>query len=152
MRKSGVAHNAFTNEIEALAGMRKLVDFLPLAAGKEPPIRVTNDSSNREIPVLDNIVPEDPNRSYDIRTIMRMVVDEEDFEEIHKDYAKSVVVGFGRFEGRTVGIVGNQPASMAGVLDIKSSCKAARFVRFCDAFDIPLVTFVDVPGFMPGTD
>mmetsp|Transcript_1832 Transcript_1832/g.1273 ORF Transcript_1832/g.1273 Transcript_1832/m.1273 type:complete len:247 (+) Transcript_1832:442-1182(+) len=152
MRKSGVCHNAYNNDIEALAAMRKLFSFLPLAAGKPLPILPTTDPADREIPVLDHIVPEDPNKPYDIRHVMRLVCDDEDFEEIHPEYAKNVVIGFGRFDGKTAGLVGNQPNTLAGVLDIKSSCKAARFVRFCDAFDIPIISFVDVPGFMPGTE
>ena len=109
------------------------------------------DSRDRNVPLLDNIVPDDPNVPYDMKLIVQGIVDDGDFFEIMKDYAKNIIVGFARMEGKTVGIVGNQPNQLAGCLDIDSSTKGARFVRFCDAFNIPIVTFVDVPGFLPGT-
>jgi len=149
--KSGVAHNAFANDVEALAKLREFYDFLPLSNGQAPPARPTEDSRYREDTFLRTLVPTDSNIPYDIKTIINTLVDESHFFEIMPDYAKNIVVGFGRFEGRPVGIVANQPKESAGCLDINSSVKAARFVRFCDAFNFPIVTLVDVPGFLPGT-
>ena len=149
--KSGVADGAFENDLEALTQVRRLIDFLPLSNREKPPRRDSYDDPAREERSLDTLVPANPNKPYDIRELILKVVDEGDFFEIAPDYAKNIVVGFGRMDGATVGFVANQPLSLAGVLDIDSSRKAARFVRFCDAFDIPIVTFVDVPGFMPGT-
>ena len=149
--KSGVADGAFDNDLEALTQVRRLIDFLPLSNREKPPRRDSYDDPAREERSLDTLVPANPNKPYDIRELILKVVDEGDFFEIAPDYARNIVIGFGRMDGATVGFVANQPLSLAGVLDIDSSRKAARFVRFCDAFDIPIVTFVDVPGFMPGT-
>jgi propionyl-CoA carboxylase beta chain len=150
-KKSGVADGAFDNDLEALTQVRRLIDFLPLSNREKPPVWDSFDDPDREEPSLDTLVPANPNKPYDIKELILKVVDEADFFEISPDYAKNIVTGFARLEGATVGIVANQPLSLAGVLDIDSSRKAARFVRFCDAFGIPLITFVDVPGFMPGT-
>jgi len=149
--KSGVADGAFENDLEALTQVRRLVDFLPLSNREKPPHRESYDDAEREERSLDTLVPSNPNKPYDMKELILKVVDEGDFFEIAPDYAKNIVIGFGRMDGDTVGFVANQPLSLAGVLDIDSSRKAARFVRFCDAFEIPIVTFVDVPGFMPGT-
>ncbi|GGH06513.1 propionyl-CoA carboxylase subunit beta [Glycocaulis albus] len=150
-KKSGVADGAFSNDIEALAQMRRLIDFLPLNNRNKPPVREVYDDPARVEPSLDTLVPPNPNKPYDIRELIVKTADEGDFFELAPDYAKNIVVGFGRLEGQTVGFVANQPLSLAGVLDIDASKKAARFVRFCDAFEIPIITFVDVPGFLPGT-
>jgi len=149
---SGVAHLAFENELDALAKVRDFVDFLPLSNREKPPVRASNDTRNRVDPGLDTLVPPNPNTPYDIREVVERVVDDGEFMEVMPAYAKNIVVGFGRLEGRTVGIIANQPKELAGCLDIKASVKAARWVRFCDAFNIPLVTFVDVPGFLPGRE
>jgi propionyl-CoA carboxylase beta chain len=150
--RSGVAHFAFDNEIETLLGVRKLMTYLPLSNREKPPIKPTNDDPHRECEKLRRIIPANPNQPYDIKEVIRDVVDEGDFFEVHADYATNIVIGFATLDGMPVGIVANQPASLAGVLDINSSAKGARFVRFCDAFEIPLVVFEDVPGFLPGTD
>ena len=150
-QKSGVADGAFDNDLEALTQVRRLVDFLPLSNREKPPVRAAMDEPDREEPSLDTLVPADANKPYDIKELILKVVDESDFFEISEGFAKNIVTGFGRMDGMPVGIVANQPLALAGVLDIDASRKAARFVRFCDAFSIPLVTFVDVPGFMPGT-
>ena len=150
-QKSGVADGAFDNDLEALTQVRRLVDFLPLSNREKPPVRAAMDEPDREEPSLDTLVPTDANKPYDIKELILKVVDEADFFEISEAFAKNIVTGFGRMDGMPVGIVANQPLALAGVLDIDASRKAARFVRFCDAFQIPLVTFVDVPGFMPGT-
>ena len=150
-RKSGVADGAFENDIEALVQMRRLVDFLPLSNRETPPVRPSFDDPERLIPSLDTLIPANPNTPYDMKELVEKVVDEGDFFEISPDFGANILCGFARIEGSTVGIVANQPMTLAGVLDIDSSRKAARFVRFCDCFSIPLVTFVDVPGFMPGT-
>jgi len=149
--KSGVVDGAFENDLEALTQVRRLVDFLPLSNREKPPERRSFDDPARDEPSLDTLVPANPNKPYDMKELILKVVDEADFFEISPDYAKNIVVGFARLDGQPVGVVANQPQVLAGVLDIDSSRKAARFVRFCDAFEIPLVTFVDVPGFMPGT-
>jgi len=149
--KSGVAHFAMENEIEALRGMRALFDFLPLSNKDDAPVRPTTDPREREEPSLDTLVAADSNTPYDMHEVVRKVLDDDDFFPVMADHAKNIIVGFGRMEGRPVGIVANQPMELAGCLDIDSSTKAARFVRFCDAYNIPLVTFVDVPGFLPGT-
>jgi propionyl-CoA carboxylase beta chain len=149
--KSGVAEGAFDNDLEALTQVRRLIDFLPLSNREKPPVWESYDDPERDEPSLDSLVPSDPGKPYDIKELILKVVDEADFFEIAEDYAKNIVVGFARLDGQTVGVVANQPQVLAGVLDMDSSRKAARFVRFCDAFNIPLVTFVDVPGFMPGT-
>ena len=149
--KSGVADLAFEDDVEALAQLRRFIDFLPLSNREKPPVRPTMDPADRMIDSLDTLVPANPNQPYDMKELIVKVVDEGDFFEVQPDHAKNIVIGFGRMEGQTVGFVANQPLVLAGCLDIKSSIKAARFVRFCDAFNIPVVTFVDVPGFMPGT-
>jgi propionyl-CoA carboxylase beta chain len=150
--RSGVADMAFENDIEALLQTRRFVDFLPTSNREKPPARPTADPVERREMSLDSLVPENPNKPYDIKELIEKVVDEGDFFEIQPDYAGNIVIGFGRMNGSTVGFVANQPMVLAGCLDIDSSRKAARFVRFCDAFNIPIVTFVDVPGFLPGTD
>ncbi len=149
--KSGVADLAFENDVEALLELRRFIDFLPGSNRAPPPERPTDDPADREEPSLDTLVPADPAKPYDMKELIEKVVDEGDFFELQPDYAGNILVGFGRLEGRSVGIVANQPLVLAGCLDISSSIKAARFVRFCDCFNIPLVTFVDVPGFLPGT-
>jgi propionyl-CoA carboxylase beta chain len=146
-----VADGAFENDLEALTQVRRLIDFLPLSNREKPPVRESFDEPYRDEPSLDTLVPANPNKPYDMRELILKVVDEQDFFEISPDYAKNIIVGFARMDGHPVGVVANQPQVLAGVLDIDASRKAARFVRFCDAFEIPLITFVDVPGFMPGT-
>ncbi|XP_033637437.1 propionyl-CoA carboxylase beta chain, mitochondrial-like [Asterias rubens] len=148
---SGVAHGAFENDIDALLKLRQLYNFLPLSNLDPAPLMSCDDPSDRLVPVLDNIVPPETNKPYDILDVVRAVVDNREFFEIMPAHAKNIIIGFARMGGRTVGIVGNQPKVASGCLDINSSVKGARFVRFCDAFNIPLVTFVDVPGFLPGT-
>lgn len=150
--KSGVAHLAFENDVEALLQLRDFVDFLPSNNKEKAPHRPTTDPADRDDESLDTLVPDNPNMPYDMKELITKVADEGDFFEIMPDFAKNIIVGFGRMNGDTVGFVANQPMVLAGCLDIDSSVKAARFVRFCDAFNIPIVTFVDVPGFMPGTD
>ncbi|CAA6605701.1 Propionyl-CoA carboxylase beta chain [Rhodospirillaceae bacterium LM-1] len=149
--KSGVADLAFENDVEALLQVRRLVDFLPPSNREKPPVRPTADSSDRLEMSLDTLIPDNPNKPYDMKELILKIVDEGDFFEVQPDYARNIVVGFGRMEGATVGIIANQPMVLAGCLDIDSSRKSARFVRFCDAFNIPILTLVDVPGFMPGT-
>ncbi|KAM4540482.1 propionyl-CoA carboxylase beta chain, mitochondrial [Fundulus diaphanus] len=148
---SGVAHRAFENDVEALLNLREFFNFLPLSNQDPAPIRECHDPSDRLVKSLDTIVPFESTKAYDMLDIIHAIVDERDFFEIMPNYAKNMVVGFARMNGRTVGIVGNQPKVASGCLDINSSVKGARFVRFCDAFNIPIVTFVDVPGFLPGT-
>jgi propionyl-CoA carboxylase beta chain len=149
--KSGVADGAFENDVECLLQMRRLIDFLPANNEAGVPEWPTQDSADREEPSLDTLIPDNPNKPYDIKELILKVADEGDFFEIASAYAKNIVTGFGRIAGRTTGFVANQPMVLAGVLDSDASRKAARFVRFCDAFSIPIVTFVDVPGFLPGT-
>jgi len=149
--KSGVAEGAFDNDLEALTQVRRLIDFLPLSNREKPPVRESFDDAERPEMSLDTLVPSNPNKPYDMKELILKVVDEADFFEIAADYAKNIITGFARLDGETVGVVANQPQVLAGVLDIDASRKAARFVRFCDAFNIPIITFVDVPGFMPGT-
>ena len=149
--KSGVADLAFENDIEALMQLRRFVDFLPASNRENPPIRPTSDPANRDDYSLDSLVPADPAKPYDMKELIEKVVDEGDFFELQPGYAGNIVIGFARMQGSTVGIVANQPMVLAGCLDIASSTKAARFVRYCDCFNIPIVTFVDVPGFLPGT-
>ena len=149
--KSGIADLAFENDVEALAQTRRFVDFLPASNREAPPTRPTEDPADRVEESLDTLVPANPNQPYDMAELITKVVDEGDFFELGPDYAKNIIIGFGRMEGSTVGVVANQPMVLAGCLDIDSSRKAARFVRFCDCFNIPIVTFVDVPGFLPGT-
>ncbi|MDF1853956.1 acyl-CoA carboxylase subunit beta [Pseudooceanicola sp.] len=150
-RKSSVADGAFENDVEAMAEVRRLVDFLPMNNREKPPVRPFFDSPDRIENSLDTLVPENANSPYDMKELILKVADEADFYEIQEDYAKNIITGFIRIEGQTVGVVANQPMVLAGCLDIDSSRKAARFVRFCDAFEIPILTFVDVPGFLPGT-
>ncbi|SFL24362.1 acyl-CoA carboxylase subunit beta [Shimia haliotis] len=150
-KKSSVADGAFENDVEALAEVRRLVDFLPLNNREKPPVRPFFDEPGRLESSLDTLVPENPNTPYDMKELIAKVADEGDFYEIQEDYAKNILIGFIRLEGQTVGIVANQPMVLAGCLDIDSSRKAARFVRFCDCFEIPILTLVDVPGFLPGT-
>ncbi|HSS63199.1 MAG TPA: acyl-CoA carboxylase subunit beta [Gammaproteobacteria bacterium] len=149
--KSGVADGAFENDIEALHSMRELMDFLPASNREAPPVRPCEDDPARAEASLDKIIPANPNQPYDMKEVILNVVDEGDFFEIQPDYARNIVTGFARMQGATAGIVANQPMVLAGCLDISSSIKAARFVRFCDCFNIPILTFVDVPGFLPGT-
>ncbi|MDP6566487.1 MAG: acyl-CoA carboxylase subunit beta [Alphaproteobacteria bacterium] len=150
-RRSGVADLAFENDVEALARIRDLFDFLPLSNREKPPRRPTDDPVDRVEMSLDTLVPSDPKKPYDIRELAIKVVDDGEFFEIQPDFAGNIVIGFGRIDGTTVGLVANQPMVLAGSLDIDSSRKGARFVRFCDCFNIPILTFVDVPGFLPGT-
>lgn len=150
--RSGVAHFALENEVECLLAVRKMMSYVPMNNREQPPRRTTSDSPSRLNDKLRKIVPANPNTPYDMRDVIRDVVDEADFFEVHAGYATNIIVGFATLDGRPIGIVANQPASLAGVLDINSSIKGARFVRFCDAFNIPLVVFEDVPGFLPGTD
>ena len=149
--RSSVADIAFENDIEALLQTRRLVDFLPLSNRTPPPHRPSFDKPERAEKSLDTVVPSNPNKPYDMHEVITKIVDEGDFFEIQPDHAKNIVTGFARMDGQTVGIVANQPMVLAGCLDIDSSKKAARFVRFCDCFAIPILTFVDVPGFLPGT-
>lgn len=149
--KSGVADLAFENDVEALLALRRFFGFLPPSNRGEPPRRPTRDPLDREEISLDTLIPDNPNKPYDMKELITKVVDEGDFFELSPHYAANIVVGFARMEGATVGIVANQPLVLAGCLDIDSSCKAARFIRFCDCFNIPVITFVDVPGFLPGT-
>ena len=149
--RSGVADLAIENDVDALLMARRLFNYLPLNNREKPPVRRSGDPADRIELSLDTLVPDNPNKPYDIKELIVKTVDDGDFFELQPEYAKNIVIGFGRMDGHTVGFVANQPLVLAGCLDIKSSIKAARFVRFCDAFNIPLVTFVDVPGFMPGT-
>jgi propionyl-CoA carboxylase beta chain len=148
---SGVAHYTSETEADCLYMIRVLLSYLPQNNMEDPPFVPSGDDRLRTDAALDSIVPDDPTKPYDIRDIIHLVVDDSAFLEIHEAFAQNIVVGFGRLGGHSVGIVANQPAVLAGVLDINASLKAARFVRFCDAFNVPLVTFVDVPGFLPGT-
>ena len=150
-KKSSVADGAFRDDVEALAEIRRLFDFLPMNNRGTVPTRPFFDDPARVEDSLDTLVPKNPNQPYDMKELILKVADEGDFYEIQKDYAGNIITGFIRLEGATVGVVANQPMVLAGVLDIDSSRKAARFVRFCDAFEIPILTFVDVPGFLPGT-
>jgi len=149
--KSGVADLAFDNDVEAIQMLRRFFSYLPLNNREKPPVRKSGDAADRLDASLDTLVPDNPNKPYDMKELIAKTVDDGDFFELQPDYAANIVVGFARMDGQTVGIVANQPLVLAGCLDIKSSIKAARFVRFCDAFNIPVITFVDVPGFMPGT-
>ncbi|MBI6629622.1 acyl-CoA carboxylase subunit beta [Pontibaca salina] len=150
-QKSSVADGAFENDVEALAEVRRLVDFLPLNNRDKAPVRPFFDEPGRIEPSLDTLIPANANTPYDMKELIEKVADEGDFYEIQENFAKNIITGFIRLEGRTVGVVANQPMVLAGCLDNDSSRKAARFVRFCDAFEIPILTFVDVPGFLPGT-
>ncbi|MES2906980.1 MAG: carboxyl transferase domain-containing protein, partial [Pseudomonadota bacterium] len=148
--KSGVSDGAYDNDVDALLQLRRLIDFLPANNENGVPILPSFDDPNRIEPSLDTLVPDNPNQPYDIKELILKVADEEDFFEIGTDFAKNIVTGFIRLEGRTIGVVANQPMVLAGVLDSDASRKAARFVRFCDCFQIPILTFCDVPGFLPG--
>ncbi|WP_417587425.1 acyl-CoA carboxylase subunit beta [Pararhodobacter oceanensis] len=150
-KKSSVADGAFENDVEALIEVRRLVDLLPLNNREKAPTRPFFDHSDRVEPSLDTLIPDNVNTPYDIKELIRKVADEGDFYEIQEDFAKNIVIGFIRLEGQSIGVVANQPMVLAGCLDIDASRKAARFVRFCDAFEIPILTLVDVPGFLPGT-
>ena len=149
--RSGVADRAFENDVEALVMLRRFINYLPSNNRENPPIRPTPDQADRIETSLDTLIPDNPNKPYDMKELIYKVVDDSDFFELMPNHAKNILIGFGRMQGSTVGFVANQPMVLAGCLDIQSSIKAARFVRFCDAFNIPIVTFVDVPGFMPGT-
>ncbi|WP_119421528.1 acyl-CoA carboxylase subunit beta [Desertibaculum subflavum] len=149
--KSSVADLAFENDVETLLQTRRFFDFLPLSNKEKPPARASEDPIDRAEMSLDTLVPANPNKPYDMQELILKVVDDEDFFELQPAFAKNIITGFARLQGRTVGIVANQPMVLAGCLDIDSSRKAARFVRFCDCFNVPIVTFVDVPGFLPGT-
>ncbi len=148
---SGVAHFLAHDDTDCLRMVRELLSYLPQNNREDPPVRKTGDPADRQDAALDSIIPAASNQPYDIKEVIRKVVDNGDFFEVHDYWARNIVVGFARMDGRTVGVVANQPAYLAGVLDIDSSTKGARFVRFCDAFNIPILTFEDVPGFLPGT-
>ena len=150
-QKSGVADLAFENDVEALLQLRRFIDFLPSSNREKAPLRETPDPVDRDEPSLDTLIPANANKPYDMRELIRKVADESDFFEVQPEFAKNILTGFARLGGETVGIVANQPMVLAGCLDIDSSRKAARFVRFCDCFNIPIITFVDVPGFLPVT-
>ena len=149
--KSGVADLAFENDIEALLQLRRFMDFLPSSNKEQPPTRGTVDTAERSEPSLNTLIPDNSNKPYDMKELILKVVDEGDFFEIQPNFAGNIIIGFGRLQGSTVGIIANQPMVLAGCLDIDSSKKAARFVRFCDCFNVPILTLVDVPGFLPGT-
>lgn len=149
--KSGVAHFVAENEDEGIMLIRKLLSYLPQNNLEEAPIKLSTDPLNRIEERLDEIIPDNTNKPYDVKEVIHLLVDDKEFLEVHRDYAPNIICGFARFNGMSVGIVANQPMYLAGVLDMNASRKAARFVRFCDAFNIPLVTLVDVPGFLPGT-
>lgn len=149
--KSGVAHFACENELDTIEKIKSLLSYIPSNNLEDPPKWNSSDSPEREEQKLETLIPEDPSKPYDMKEIIHLVTDDNEFFEVHADYAQNIIVGFARLNGYSVGIVANQPAVLAGVLDIDSSIKAARFVRFCDSFNVPLITFVDVPGFLPGT-
>jgi propionyl-CoA carboxylase beta chain len=150
--KSGVTHFACANEMEALKRIKSLLSYLPQNCEDRAPVYPYELKKDETRAILDSLIPENPNHPYDMREVIGGIVDEESFLEVHENYADNIVVGFARIAGRSIGIVGNQPQSMAGVLDNHASVKAARFVRFCDSFNVPLLVLVDVPGFLPGTD
>lgn len=150
--KSGVAHFAVESEVDCIDHIKRLLSFLPQNNADEPPRAVCTDPADRREAKLNTVIPDSSAKPYDIKEVIHAVVDEGDFFEVHQEYAQNIIVGFSRMNGMPVGIVANQPAVLAGVLDIEASIKAARFIRFCDAFNIPLITFEDVPGFLPGTD
>ena len=150
--KSGVNHFIASNDVEALKQVRELLTYMPQNTKELPPQLSRVEYNESKAKGLDTIVPDNPNVPYDIRKVVNAVIDDDSFREVQEDFAKNIVVGFARLDGRTVGVVANQPAALAGVLDIDASRKGARFVRFCDAFNIPLLVFEDVPGFLPGTD
>ena len=150
--KSGVCHVTAHDDYACLAQVRELLSYLPQNNAEDPPRLATNDSTEREIPELDDLIPEESHKPFDMHALIHKVVDDERFYEIHAEFARNIIVGFARIGGQPVGIVANQPLVLAGVLDIDASIKAARFVRFCDCFNIPIVTWVDVPGFLPGVE
>lgn len=150
--KSGVAQFACDDEMDTIQTFRKLFGYCPQNNLEDPPFKKTNDSPDRQDDELNRIVPENPNKPYDMREVITHIVDDNEFLEVHKDWAENILVGFAHLGGRSIGIIANQPSVLAGVLDINSSRKGARFIRFCDAFNIPILTFEDVPGFLPGTD
>lgn len=150
--RSGVAHFSGDNDIDCILKIRELMSFLPNNNMEEPPFVPTTDSPNRVNPALDLLIPTNPNQPYDIKELIISVADDENFMEVQEDYAQNIVIGYIRLNGKSIGVVANQPSALAGTLDINASVKAARFVRFCDAFNIPLLTFVDVPGFLPGVN
>ncbi len=150
--KSGVAHFACDNEADTVARLKQLLEYIPQNNLDDPPVAENNDPVDREDDQLNHIVPENPNQPYDMKDVIRRVVDTGSFFEVHEDFAQNIIVGFAHLGCRSIGIIANQPQMMAGVLDINSSIKAARFIRFCDAFNIPILTFEDVPGFLPGVD
>jgi len=150
--KSGVTHFSCANEIECINNIRSMLNYIPQNCEEESPQHAYDSNANESRPALNKIIPENPNQPYDMRDVITQVIDADSFMEVHKNYAENIVVGFALLGGKSIGIVANQPAFLAGVLDIKSSSKAARFVRFCDSFNIPLLVFEDVPGFLPGTD
>jgi propionyl-CoA carboxylase beta chain len=150
--KSGVTHFSCANEIECISNIKKLLSYMPQNCEDGAPMLAYEAPSSEKRPVLNTLVPDSPNQPYDMRDVITGVIDSDSFLEVHKNFAENIVVGFARLAGRSIGIVANQPAFLAGVLDINSSTKAARFVRFCDSFNIPLLVFEDVPGFLPGTD
>ena len=151
-KKSGVAHFVVPNDVLCLREVRRLIGYLPSNNQQKPPILDLRDPPDRTDPALDYLVPVNQNQPYDMKEVIRLVVDDGDFLEIQPHYAQNIVVGFARLGGQSVGIIGNQPQVLAGCLDVAASLKGARFVRFCDCFNIPLITFEDVPGFLPGTD
>ena len=148
--KSSIADAAFENDVETLLEMRRFFNFLPLSNREKAPLKPTSDPVDRKSPSLDKLVPQNSSEGYDMKDLIYQVVDEGDFFELQPTFAANIIIGFARLEGQTIGIVANQPLVLAGCLDIDSSRKAARFVRFCDCFDISVITFVDVPGFLPG--
>ena len=150
--KSGVAHLAAENDIECINYIRELISYLPGNNMEEPPFVATTDSPTRLTPELSDLVPTNPNQPYDMKEMIRAVADDNSFFELQEEFARNIVIGYIRLNGKTIGVVANQPLALAGTLDINASVKAARFVRFCDAFNIPLLTLVDVPGFLPGVD
>ena len=150
--KSGVSHFSAENDLEAIEIAKKLLSYIPSNNAEEPPFIPTDDPIDREDEELNYFVPSNPNQPYDMRDIITKIADNHDFFEVHKDWAENIIVGFCRLGGRSIGVVANQPSALAGVLDINASKKAARFIRFCDAFNIPILTYVDVPGFLPGSD
>ncbi|MDX5429383.1 MAG: acyl-CoA carboxylase subunit beta [Bacteroidota bacterium] len=149
--KSGVTHLTYPNEVACLEGIKKLLSYVPQNCEEDAPV-LPYEVGDESRPKLDNVVPDNPNQPYDMRDVIRETVDADSFYEVHRDFAENIVVGFARIGGRSIGVIANQPAFLAGVLDIKASQKGARFVRFCDSFNVPLLVFEDVPGFLPGTD
>lgn len=147
-----MAHLSAENDIECINYIRELISYLPGNNMEEPPFVATTDSPTRLTPELSELVPTNPNQPYDIKEMIRAVADDNSFFELQEEFARNIVIGYIRLNGKTIGVVANQPLALAGTLDINASIKAARFVRFCDAFNIPLLTLVDVPGFLPGVD